>query len=133
MYRTNEVIVTEIDGSKKAFNSVKEAASYYRMSSTAIRNRLTGIVKEEQRKFEYGNIGCSVLKHRMSEDELKDRYENIQYETLGTRLCITPCRLNGDIKVGSALCQGCIRFRGMDRVNHIVLCEKRKNVCGKEL
>lgn len=126
--RTNEVIVTEADGSKKVFPSVKDAAEFYKMSSSSIRNRITGFVKDGLRTFEYGAIGNSRLVSRMNKHGKEMAYDNIPYETLGTRLCITPCPSNGELKVGSARCQGCSRFQGIDREKHIVFCEKRKNV-----
>lgn len=127
---TREVKVTEIDGTVRIFPSVKETALYYSMSSTAISDRINGNTKNDPRKFEYtGRIltDCRVKRSRKDEEdhtpERKER-EEIHYETIGTRLCVTVCKYktNAGVKVGSVLCQGCGRFKGINREKHIVIC-----------
>ena len=126
--RTNEVIVTEADGSKKKFHSVREAADFYKMSTSSIRNRITGVVKDGLRKFEYGKFGNSKSLSKMGKHGKVRVCTEIPYKTFGTRLCITPCPHNGEIRVGSVRCQRCSRFMDIDRERHIVSCENRKNV-----
>ena len=48
---TSEIIVTEIDGTKRIFKSVSQAGEYYGVTSTAITNRILGKVKSDPRKF----------------------------------------------------------------------------------
>ena len=126
---TNEVIVTEIDGTKRIFKSVTKAGEYYGVTSTAITNRILGKVKSDPRKFEYTgkkHIGEYGKKRQAKDEEnntgIKSNRKEIPYETLGTKVCITLCQHRKDIKVGSALCQGCIKFRGINRHKHIVIC-----------
>ena len=127
---TREVKVTEIDGTVKIFPSVKETALYYGITSTAIVSRITGEMKNDPRKFEYTGrilIDGHVKRSRKDEDDhtpdRKER-EEIHYETIGTRLCVTVCKYktNAGVKVGSVLCQGCGRFKGINRDKHIVIC-----------
>lgn len=125
----NEVIVTEVDGTKKIFNSVSQAGEYYGITSTAITNRILGKVKSDPRKFEYTGKKsvAEKRKNRQIKDKdddtpLKSSRKQVPYETLGTRVCITLCQHRKDVKVGSMLCQGCLRFHGINRDKHIVIC-----------
>ena len=126
----HEIIVTEIDGTKKLFPSLKSAGEFYGTTATAIRHRILGLVKNEPRKFEYTGKTCvnPQKKERSKKDEEdntpcdnKNRKE-IPYETLGSRVCITLCQHRKGVKVGSVRCQGCLRFHGIDRNKHIVIC-----------
>lgn len=124
-----EVVVTEIDGTKKIFPSVSKAGEYYGTTATAITNRIIGKVKSDPRKFEYTGktfIGAHNKKRGCKdiEDDTPGRmkHKEVPYETLGTRVCITLCNHRSDIKVGSSLCQSCNRFHGIKREKHVVIC-----------
>ena len=125
----HEVIVTEIDGTKRLFPSVSKAGEYYGTTATAITNRILGKVKSDPRKFEYTGktyVGGQIKK-RDKKDEEDDtpcnlKREEIPYETIGTRVCITLCKHRKNVKIGSIKCQECAKFHGINRDKHIVIC-----------
>lgn len=125
-------MVTEIDGTRRIFNSVVETADYYCMTQTAVRNRIEGIVKNEVRKFEYtGEVLRKPPYNKKNKDDVIKTFNNggfdeVSYETIGTRLCITECVKMKGVKVGSVRCKCCLRHRGQDRERHLVACGVKK-------
>lgn len=124
-----EVIVTEPDGTKRIFPSVAKTGEYYGTTATAITNRILGKVKGDPRKIEYTGktfVGAHNKKKGCKDDDddtpVNIKREEVQYETIGTRVCITPCKYRANIKVGSSRCQGCSRFHGINRDKHVVIC-----------
>ena len=125
----HEIIVTEIDGKNKVFRSVSQAAEYYGISATAITNRILGKVKTDPRKFAYtgktyvgGRIKARPCKDEDDDTPTKLCREEVPYETIGTRICITICKHRHNIKVGSIACQVCNRFHEIKRERHVVIC-----------
>lgn len=124
-----EVIVIELDGTKRFFPSVAETGRYYHLTETAVRNRIKGIVQSEPRKFRYAqerNLGDPFKTEgsevRESSEPAVPEISELTYETSGTRICITPCPHRPQYKIGSAGCQDCCKFKGIDREHHIVKC-----------
>ena len=54
----------------------------------------------------------------------REKYTICHYETNGARVCITPCPhyLAPKPKIGSAKCQNCSYFHGIDRTSQEVAC-----------
>lgn len=125
-----EIIVTENDGTRRTFNNVKEAAEFYGMGVGAVRNRARGTIKSEKRKFEYGkrrnNSKTPTVKTKGGKPWNESGYEEIPYETIGTRVCVTECTKNKAIKVGSVMCKACFNHRGQNRELHLVACGIKK-------
>lgn len=121
-----EVIVTEEDGSEKRFNSCVECCKFYGLSDAALSHRIKGEVKKEKRIFRYGETihksPYNKGKGKLSKPFNPNGNEEIPYEVIGTRMCITPCKKKPRIKVGSVLCKGCPNHRGQDRARHLVAC-----------
>lgn len=129
--KLKEVKVTDTNGEVKKFLSVADCASYYCMTETAVRSRLHGGVKGEMRKFEYTGKIYSKAPHNKDSKTYKKPFnscgaDEIPYETLGTRVCITECGIMNGVKVGSVKCKCCARHRGQDRERHLVACGVNK-------
>lgn len=125
-----KVIVTDLDGTRTRYGSLTECGEALGLTADSVWKRVNGIVKGEKRKFEY-----EVTPPPRKKKEVKPKPQGykkrpfvpgnnkvIEYETKGTRVCITPCRYRDNILVGSAACQNCRHFKGMDREKHLVAC-----------
>lgn len=81
------------------------------------------------------NLECREMKQAMkpflakymSVEQKGKNVKLIPYEVKSVRICITPCPFVEHPKplVGSASCQACTSFRGLDKVNHQVACARR--------
>jgi hypothetical protein len=140
---TKNIIVSDAEGNIiRRFASVKDAAAAYNVSTSTITYWIKSDVLRNGQAFDYD----PEQESRKAFDEPKkvkkkkevavvekpkvelDRENNIiyKYETIGTRVCITPCphRINPKPTIGSVQCQCCSRFEGMDRDTHEVACRK---------
>lgn len=141
MLRSRQVIVKDVDGNiLRRFVSVKEAALAYDISVATMTYWLHSEKDRSGKVFEYADADAKPVKKKETKKkkkakepkiapkvELDREYSNIlHYETLGTRVCITPCpyRINPKPTIGSAQCQACSRHNGMDRETHEVACRK---------
>jgi hypothetical protein len=138
MSNTKRVIVSDAEGNiVRRFASIKDAAVAYNVSTSAITYWVINDQPKNGYIFEYeqpkkgDKPTKKVKKVKEIEESPKvelDRVNNniLAYETIGTRVCITPCpyRINPKPTIGSVLCQGCSRFDGMDRETHEVACRK---------
>lgn len=135
------IIVTEPDGTRRKFGSLKECGNEYGLSADSVWKRIHGMVKHDPCYYEYEsldrepNLILKPRKPKVKPQGYKERpfcprnYNVIVYETNGNRVCTTPCRFEKGVKVGSAGCQRCKKFRGRDKVNHLVACaHKGKDV-----
>lgn len=117
---TNRALLVTENGKTTRYGSIKEAAIELGMSPSALGARL-------RRSVDDGRIYVFVNKN---EDEDEQKYDDtltngrrkVKYETLGTRICTTPCRHKDWVKIGSVLCQACNSFGGINRTEHFVVC-----------
>ena len=135
--RTRKVIVKDADGDiVRRFASVKEAALAYDITINTMTYWLKSDKDRGGKLFEYEDADVKPIKRtKKKEKEPKptpkvvldsESCNILTYETLGTRVCITPCpyRINPKPTIGSAQCQVCSRHNGMDRETHEVACRK---------
>lgn len=107
------------NGKITRYESARAAAKGLGINMNTLYNRLSG-------KVDDGRTYIHVTDTEIKGNELKILGENtkskVPYETLGTRVCITPCPHKRNVKIGSVLCQSCPSFRGISRSEHVVLC-----------
>ena len=138
-----EVIVLDSNGNiVERYPSLRDLAAAYNVNHATVVYWLRKGAERDGKTFDYANPEQkTTYKPRQKKDpseaagqekceeekeEPLDRVNNtiIPYETIGTRLCITPCpfKLAPKPKVGSYLCQSCASFRGISRKTHEVAC-----------
>lgn len=127
-----EVAVTELDGTRRVFISEAEVCRFYGLTHSSLKRRLRGEAKCETRKFELTgrvNNGEPHNKGTGRPEEGKTEkpfnplgFPEIPYETIGTRVCITPCPYNKSVKIASVRCQCCYSYHGHSRERHLVAC-----------
>lgn len=124
-----ELIVVE-DGQETIYESLRVAAKSLGISVSTIKNRLNGYgddgriykyVDKPQPKYLKKKNGCSIPIETFK----------MNYETLGTRVCITICPHIRDVKIASVLCQACSSYRGINRDEKYVLCTRIDKRCEK--
>ena len=139
MAKSRLVIVKDVEGNiLRRFESVKEAALAYDINVATMTYWLKSDKDRSGKFFEYEDADLKPVKRirkkakekepkQAPKVELDREFSNIlKYETLGTKVCITPCpyRINPKPTIGSAQCQACPRHNGMDRETHEVACRK---------
>lgn len=136
-----EVVVYNSEGDIiERYSNLRDLATAYGVNHATVVYWLRKDVVRDGKTFDYANPeqkttykprkkkapseaeeqdGCEEEK-----EEPLDRVNNtiIPYETIGTRLCTTPCPFKLSPKVGSYLCQTCASFRGISRKTHEVAC-----------
>lgn len=125
-----EVAVTELDGTRRVFSSEAEVCRFYGMTHSSLKRRINGEAKCEMRKFEFTgrvNNGEPYNKGKGEKGKAEKpfnplRFPEISYETIGTRVCITPCPYNKGVKIASVRCQCCYNYQGHSRERHLVAC-----------
>lgn len=139
-----EVVVTEQDGTRRVFKSEEEVCRFYGLTHSALKRRIRGEVKSETMKFEAtGKVNNGEPHNKGVEKaekkearipmrmEVKEKpfnlsgYPEIPYETMGTRLCVTPCPHYKDVLIASVKCQCCNYYHGHSRMRHLVACSHK--------
>ena len=141
-FKSRKIYVKDMNGETvRVFDSLKDAAEVYGVSSSTISYWANnGCIKdgysfeydpgEEEAKLFGGNPKKPKKpKAEVAVEDVELDMENnhiLSYETIGTRVCVTPCpyRINPKPTIGSVQCQCCGRFQGINRKAHEVACKK---------
>lgn len=135
------IIVRNVDGSvHKRYASVKETAKDYNTGHFNVLYWIKSKMVKDGRTFEFENPSdykeggyCYKRTRYQStttkDSELNPKYTILSYETKCPKVHITPCPFHESPKpmIGSAKCQMCGSFRGINRVNKQVACNRAYN------
>lgn len=112
-----------------SYKKIKDAADAYGVTSSSVSARIKAGKYYKGLLFKRGALTCDgkeVVREQASIPE-DFRHQLLDYKE-EKRICYTPCPYNREIKIGSVLCQGCSSFKGMDRENHKLACNRRTNM-----
>lgn len=115
---TNRALLVTENGKTTRYETIKEAAVAIGISPNALGSRI-------RRNANDGRIYQFIPKSSTMEAggvTYERGRQRVPYETLGSRVCITPCKHKEWVKIGSVLCQACGSFGGINRSEHVVLC-----------
>lgn len=113
-----------VTGDSKVYRSIVDAANSHDVSPRAIWGSINDKSSLGDFKFEYMNGLPPLEKTKRvlakKDSKLDDSYELRSFEMRHNRICITPCyrkyqKDGSNIMIGSALCQQCPSFRGINR------------------
>lgn len=128
--RIKPIAIYEPDGVTliDRYPSIIEASYALGISDSAVSQRIYGKVKNEKRIFKFDNpkddVRINPTQNPQSPPKSKNRkIISMSYETRFNHVCVTPCPFR-DSKpmIGSAACQACSLFRGVNKSLHIVSC-----------
>lgn len=132
MSKVKPVIIYDADGNEVAkYVSIKACAKALDITPATLTYRISKGDLFDGCLFEYQNAEDKVtipksFRQKPKVKELDyDRFRILDYETKNNRICITPCPFREGVNhvfIGSAKCQQCTSFRGLDREKHKIAC-----------
>lgn len=123
----NGVLVYDKDGKLiGSYKRTKDAADAYGVKPSTIGYRINTGKPYDGVTFKRGKFTCVGKESVERQSTIPEDFEYplLDYEE-EHRICYTPCPHKNWVKIGSVLCQSCSSFKGMDRENHKLACNKR--------
>ena len=111
----------------KSYKRMKDAADAYGVTPSTIGYRINTGKPYKGVTFRRGAIPCTEDAIR-KQSTIPEDFENLLDYEEEHRICYTPCPYKTGIKIGSVLCQSCFSFKGMDRENHKLACNRRMKI-----